>query len=165
MTAKPTNLVLLVAMCLCFTGCTPVILGLYGLRDWKPIEEKSIEKYAGKYQIPLADVYELDSSYISFVRKIKDAYPNVAKNHFQPLQALYYNNTGHLQSYHINCNAGGFPNLLWNRDGIMTQFPPGQQTPPDSLLPLFTHVQFMRPFPGTASFVPQRSRANTQRQA
>jgi hypothetical protein len=57
-------------------------------------------------------------------------------NHLQPLQALYFDENSNLISYHINCYAGGFPNLNWNRNQNMEVFPPLQQAPVDSLVSL-----------------------------
>ena len=45
----------------------------------------------------------------------------------------------------MNCYAGGFPNLNWNRYEIMKTFPPKQQVPIDSLISLKTQMKFLKP--------------------
>jgi hypothetical protein len=69
----------------------------------------------------------LDTSFRLVLRRMHQQDSSVAKNHWQFLQAVYYDAAGRQQSFHINCYAGGFPNLHWERNGIMAQFPPSQQ--------------------------------------
>ena len=57
-------------------------------------------------------------------------------NHVQPLQALYFDRSGRLVSYHVNCYAGGFPNLKWNHDDAFSSFPPASVSPLDTLVSL-----------------------------
>lgn len=88
------------------------MLGLFGMKNSKSVDESTIIRYANKYNVPLTDNYELDTSYISFLYSHDTSkYKSQIKNHYQPLQALYYDNSGHLQSFQVNCYAGGFPNL------------------------------------------------------
>jgi hypothetical protein len=75
------------------------------------------------------------------------------KNHYQPLQALYYNANGELSRFYVNCYAGGFPQLKWNRNGILNTFPPQHQAPVDSILSLKTLSNFLHPVaPESSSF-------------
>jgi hypothetical protein len=67
------------------------------------------------------------------------------KNHYQPLQALYFNKSGKLESFQINCYAGGFPNLNWDRDSILTTFPPKLQAPLDTLVSDSILISFLQP--------------------
>src|SRR5688572_739650 len=98
------------------TSCATIL----GMNKLKSIDEKTIVQYAKKYNIPSADNYELDTTYFTFLKSFDTTrYKEQIKNHYQPLQALYYDKTGHLQSFQINCYAGGIPNLNWNRNGIM----------------------------------------------
>ena len=72
------------------------------------------------------------------------------QNHYQPLQALYFNNKGILESFQINCYAGGFPNLNWDRDSILTTFPPKLQAPLDTILSESLLLSFLKPMPKSA---------------
>jgi hypothetical protein len=117
-----------------------------GIKSIQPVDEKDIIEFSQKYKIPLADSYELDKSYVTFIKSLDTIlYASQKKNHSQPLQALYYEKNGQLKSFQINCYAGGFPNLNWNRNEILTTFPPLQQAPLDSVLPLNNHLKFLRP--------------------
>lgn len=69
-----------------------------------------------------------------------------------PLQALYYDNSGQLQAFQINCYAGGFPNFHWDRNGILATFPPQQQAPLDSIVPLDTQLKYLRLLSQTKKF-------------
>jgi hypothetical protein len=132
------------------SSCSSIITGLYGMKNYKVVDEKTITKYSKKYNIPLADSYQLDTSYISFLKSFDTSlYKEQIKNHYQPLQALYYNNKGELKSFQINCYTGGFPNLNWERDSIMTTFPPKIQAPIDSIISLETQIKYIRQLSNT----------------
>ena len=154
MKRRLNRLILLTVTCLLgFTSCTPVLLGLFGMKSSKSVDEKMIIRYSDKYNIPLTDSYELDTSYISYLYSFDTAkYNSQIKNHYQPLQALYYDNSGYLKSFQVNCYAGGFPNLKWERNEIMTEFPPKQQAPLDSLVQFETQLKYLNPLSQTESF-------------
>ena len=127
-----------------------MLIKFYGLKEIKNVNEKTIVRYAKKFDIPTTDLFELDSSYYSFLfSKQTDENKAHIKNHYQPLQALYFNKAGQLQSFQINCYAGGFPNLKWERNDIMTSFPPKNQAPIDSLISLEQYLQLLRPLSQT----------------
>lgn len=128
---------------------------LMGLKKLKPQTEEAISQLAKRYQIPPADCYVLDSSYHRLISEVYAGMPTAAKDNLQPLQVIYYSKENSFQypvSWHINCYAGGFPNLKWNRDGRMEQFPPEQQAPLDSLLSLKKRMEFLRPVTGVVPF-------------
>jgi len=127
------------------TSCSSILTGLYGIKKVKVVDEETIVRYSKKYNIPIADSYELDTSYLSFLFSL-DTLMNKEqiKNHYQPLQALYFDETGQLQSFQVNCYAGGFPNLKWDKNEIMTTFTPKQQAPVDSILSLEKQLTFLR---------------------
>ncbi len=85
------------------SSCSSIITGLYGMKNYKVVDEKTIIKYSKKYNIPLADSYELDINYISYLKSLDTSiYKEQIKNHYQPFQALYYDNKGELKSFQIN---------------------------------------------------------------
>jgi hypothetical protein len=131
-------------------GCTKTFTNLYGIKDIKELDEKSILNYAKKYDIPSHDNFMLDTSYLNYLASLdKIKYKEQIKNHYQPLQALYYDREGGLRSFQTNCYASGFPNLKWDKDGIMATFPPKQQTPLDSLISFETLYKYIRPLTST----------------
>lgn len=116
------------------------------MKKIKELSETEIVKYDSNYSIPENDAYELDSNYVDFLFSLDSIkYENKQKNHFQPLQALYYDNSGQLVSFHVNCDAGGFPNLKWNRFGAFDTFLLKHQAPVDSILSLRKHLDFLTP--------------------
>jgi hypothetical protein len=133
------------------TSCSKTMLGLYGMKDTKAVDDNTILQYSKMYDIPLEDNYELDTSYSTYLFSLDTTYYKAQiKNHYQPLQALYFAKSKQLQSFQINCYAGGFPNLKWDRDEILTTFPPKQQAPVDNLLSLDTQLKFLRPLQQTS---------------
>lgn len=85
-------------------SCSP-ILGLYGVRNPKEISEKKIINYSKRLAIPKDAIYQLDTSYFSFLASLKmklndsmitdtlkkKELKKLVQNHYQPLQALYFN--------------------------------------------------------------------------
>ncbi len=136
---------------LLLSSCEPLILGAYGIKKYKEIKEVEILKYAAKFHIPVEDVYLLDTSFLGYVRKFES--DERYANHFQPLQALYFDKQGQLVSYQVNCYAGGFPNLKWNRNDNFGTFPPKQQAPLDSIVNLEKQMQFLQKLVQTKPFL------------
>lgn len=148
----------LISILIIITSCSP-ILGIYGVRNPKEISEQKIHKYSKRLDIPNDNSYELDTSYFSFLSSLhlmttdsimtdslkRKEFRKQVQNHDQPLQALYFNNDGKLESFQINCYAGGFPNLKWDRDSILTTFPPKLQAPLDTILSESQLISFLRP--------------------
>lgn len=142
-----------IASILELASCTAILSGLYGVKKIKPVDDKIIARYSKKYNIPPADNYELDTTYFSYLASLDTTkYKLEIKNHYQPLQALYFNNSGSLISFHVNCYAGGFPNLKWNMNQNMATFPPKQQAPIDSVISLNKLVTFLKPLNTTSTF-------------
>jgi hypothetical protein len=127
-------------------SCSSLLLKTYGLKTMKPLTAEEIIRQGKKYKIPASDAYELDSTYYTFVKSLDTSrYKQVQKDHFQPLQAIYYDKTSQMCAFHINCYCGGFPNLKWNRNGNFETFLPKQQAPLDSVFTLEKQLSFMQP--------------------
>lgn len=123
------------------------------MKDMKAVDEKMILQLCQEYNIPLEDSYELDTAYSKFLLSHDNVlYKQQIKNHYQPLQALYFDKVGQLVSFQINCNACGSPNLNWDRDSILTTFPPKPQTAIDSILSLEKQLKFLNPLTQTSKF-------------
>ena len=130
-----------------FCNCTGIMLKMYGFKKtYTVVNNDNLATLAEKHEIPLSDWYELDSSYYSFIMSYdKDIYHSEMNNHLQTLQALYFDKNGDLVSYHINCYAGGFPNLKWNRHGTFDVFIPKLQAPLDSLVTRDKLLPYLNP--------------------
>jgi hypothetical protein len=127
-------------------SCSPLLLKTYGLKTIKPLTSEEIIRQGKKYKIPVSEAYELDSTYYTFIKSLDtNRFNQVIKDHFQPLQAIYYDKTGQMCSFHINCYCGGFPNLKWNRNGNFDVFLPKQQAPIDSIFTLEKQLSFIQP--------------------
>jgi hypothetical protein len=137
---------LLVGLVLASTlgSCQAVFQGLYGMRGLRPVSAAELPKLAARYGIPPDQACVLDTSYRQQLVYLLSRDAEVGKNHYQFLQASYYNRAGQLTPYYINCYAGGFPNLNWNGEGGFRQFPPAPQAPADTLLPLPVYLRYLR---------------------
>jgi len=145
---KSSDLLLLISLSIFFFSCSNSLLGLYGIKEVEAISEEKIKHYSKKYNIPLKNSYEMDTSYLYYLFSLDPKkYKKQQQNHIQALQALYYHGDGTLQSFHINSYAHGFPNLDWNQNGIFAEFPPKKQAPLDTLLPLLTHLKYFNKLP------------------
>ncbi|MDO7875185.1 hypothetical protein Q5H93_10620 [Hymenobacter sp. ASUV-10] len=125
-------------------GCQTVFQGLYGIRGLRPVSATELSKLAESYGIAPDQACVLDTSYRQFLAHWLGRDVETAKNHYQPLQASYYDQTGQLKIFYINCYAGGFPNLSWNGTGGLQQFPPAPQALADTVLPLPTYLRYLR---------------------
>lgn len=138
---------LLIGMSLLLSGCSFLFMKSYGMKKPKPMNNTEILSLADRYHIPPEDCYKLDTtSYISYLKSLdQELYKQEIKNHYQPLQALYYSPDGGLDAFLINCYTGGFPNLDWERDNSFETFPPDAGIPADSLFPLAKQLEFLIP--------------------
>ncbi len=147
---KSATLIFTLLVCLTtLSSCSSILLSCYGMKNPKQVDNETILKQAKKYNIPESQCYVLDSSYNSYVKSLGTPIcGGPTKEHTQPLQALYFDIHKDLVSFQNNCHAGGFPNLKWNRNGIMETFPPGQQTPLDTLIPFETQLEYFHSISG-----------------
>jgi len=129
-------------------GCQTVFQGLYGMRGLRPVPVTELPKLAENYGISPDQACVLDTSYRQLLASWLSHDAETAKNHYQPLQASYYAQTGQLKAFYVNCYAGGFPNLNWNGAGGFRQFPPAPQAPADTVLPLSAYLRYLRQFDG-----------------
>lgn len=150
------HIILISAVLFGLTSCSTMIQGLYGIKNLEAVDEKTILRYSEKYNIPNSDSYVLDTAYISFLFALDTmSFKEQRKNHYQPLQALYYGKDRQLKSLQVNCYAGGFPNLKWDRNETLKTFPPKKQAPIDSIVSLNTQLKYLRPVFPTKPFSPE----------
>ena len=149
------RLTLFFSISICFfllTSCSFIIKGVYGIKDPKPLPEKTILEAARSFAIPVEQCYELRKEYLTYLFSLDTAkHATAIHDHYQPLQALYYDSRGTLVSFHPNCYTGGFPNLKWNRAARFETFPPQSAAPIDTILPLATQLRFIAPLSSTSS--------------
>ena len=142
---KKPFLFLLVFTCL-LTSCNAVLTRMYGLRTrYEAVSDETRADYTRDYGVPLDEWYELDGTFAEYLIQHylagrdsaeQNLYRDAVNNHVPPLQALYFDRSGRLVSYHVNCYAGGFPNLKWNHDDAFSSFPPASVSPLDTLVSL-----------------------------
>lgn len=124
----------------------PILQSIIGIHDAHELSDNQIVKTSKSYNIDQRANYRLDTSYLSYILHLDTTlFKAQRNNHLQPLQALYFDSSGHLVKFYINCYAGGFPNLKWNRNGNLDSFLPKDQAPLDTVLNLSKQLSYLRP--------------------
>jgi hypothetical protein len=126
---------------------------MYGMKSLKTLTPQEIQKTARSYGIDSGNLFFLQKSYTGYFDSLGSIYGfnihtcdtvELAKNHFQPLQILFFDKSGQLVSFHNNCYCGGFPNLKWNRNNILDTLPAKQVVQVDTLLSFPRMIGFLR---------------------
>jgi len=153
---KNSFFIFLFLICIFSSSCNSLFYLAYGIHEPKVLSANSIKKLSNKYGISAAKNYELKVGYYEFLKALdSNTYNAQIQNHLQPLQALYYNPNGQMISYHVNCYAGGFPNLNWNQEGAFNTFPPKTIAPLDSILSLDQLKKYLNPISENQIFSPK----------
>ena len=121
---------------------------LFGIRNPRPISDDDIRRSAIRYHIPAADLYcnKGTKLYYASLLQNKLGMHLLAKDHMQPLQAIYFDQKGKMISWHINCLAGGpMGSINWNKEHRMDVFPPHTAAPPDTNIHFQSFYQMLRP--------------------
>lgn len=110
-----------------------------------------LETIRQEFKLPKEKTFMLDTGYTRYLFSYDTSkYANQIKNHYQPIQAAYYDKTGQLVSFHINCYAGlgveDNDDLNWNQQNAFASFLPKTVVPVDYILPLSKHLQFLKTF-------------------
>lgn len=142
---------LLFLLLVCFTSCSKVLLNIYGFSNPKFVT--NIEMINIAYGIDSNHTYKQKKGFNLFLDTLEKQGFSIAQNYyFQPLKVFYYEFDS-LKSIHVNCYAGGFPNLKWNKYNLFETFPPISQFKPDTLLPLSKHLNFIEDMDGNQPFL------------
>ena len=115
------------------------------MKNPRAINEEELYDFGRKWNMSVYFQQILLPSYVDEVQKLDSIHPALAKNLLQPMQAMFFDSSGKLISYHINCYAGGYPNLNWNRNGNFDVFPAKTQAPCDSLITLSLLLPHFKP--------------------
>ena len=118
--------------------------------NWRYLSEADLENFRKEFNLPKEKTFRLDTNYIRYLFSFDTTkYADQIKNHYQPIQALYYDRD-QLVSFHINCYAGidvsGKDDLNWDQENAFASFLPKSVVPVDSLLPLSKHLSFIKTF-------------------
>ena len=121
----------------------PSCASIIRLTKMKELTTEDMAFFLKQQQLNDPAIYYIDKDYKKQLLSLTND-TGIIKNHLQPLQASYYNKEGKFISFHINCNAPGFPNLNWNYKKVMEAFPPVSQATVDTLLNLQTHLKLLK---------------------
>ena len=119
--------------------------------NWKYLSAADLENLRKEFNLPKEKTFRLDTNYFRYLFSL-DTTKNAVEihDHYQPLQATYYDNAGRLISFHINCYASaGLPDdsdFNWNQQNVFASFVPSTTAPVDCILPLNKHLSFIKTF-------------------
>ncbi len=150
-TRKQFTVLCLLLLSIFFSSCSFVIEKMMGIRSAHPLTEKEHRRFLKKLGAASDLTYYADSSYLSALNKL---YPDSSqhhqmKNHYQPIQVLYFGHSSLPSFSMINCYAGGFPKLNWNEDGRFDTFPPINGSPVDTIFTLERLLKNIKPYNGS----------------
>lgn len=128
------------------TSCQMTVSMLIGFREPRTLSEKEHIRFLRKLHADPIQAYLIDTAYYHFLN-VQDTlqFRTEKKNHYQPIQTLYYGHGSQPESWIINCYTQGFPNLKWNKDGKFNSFPPNAPTPLDTLVSFEKLMAHARP--------------------
>jgi hypothetical protein len=136
---------LLLSLLLSLSSCTPLVLRTMGMKKPHVPTDEEFYRFGEKWNMSIYFQQTLLPSFVDEIEKIDSVHPKLAQDLLQPIQAMYFDSSGKLISYHINCYAGGYPNLNWNRFGNFDVFPAKTNAPCDSLVTLSWLLPFLKP--------------------
>lgn len=141
------NCALYILLLLSFNSCHSILGVIYGMKDTSKLDKEMIVDIISQNStLKGNEEYYLDSNFVDF------CYLRFSENHqilhdfLQPMQALYFDSLGNLISWHLNCYAGGFPNLKWNRGNVFATFPPKSQRSITDSVFLETILPYLKKF-------------------
>lgn len=122
------HLLILSIILLSFYSCNTIMIKTIGIKEQKELSIERLNKFIRKKKLPSkTSFYIADTEkYFNFLKERYLPDSTAVKQSMQPLKVMYFVNDN-LVSYHINCNAGGFPNLTWNRNNDFVRFIPHKQ--------------------------------------
>lgn len=145
-----------------FSSCRSILGDIYGERDVSRLNEAMVENIISKDTIlSNHQNYYLDSSFVNACYARFSGSRQLLHDFLQPMQALYFDSLGDLISWHLNCYAGGFPNLKWNRGNVFATFPPKSQRPVTDSISLKALQPYLRKFDKLSNYKPAQPAALT----
>lgn len=129
------------------TSCTPILMGVIGIKNPRGITEEKIVRFSERNKIPLTNLFLIDNLYLAEYKKNNGIDSLPIKNHAQPLQIKIFNETQNIVGHRVNCQVGGFPNLKWNGYGYFDSLPPPERFKLDTIYTLqqdFFNYQFFK---------------------
>lgn len=148
-------LFLILSIPLLFYSCKTVVSVAFGINEPKLLTDEELEKLSIKHGISPANSYKIDTAYFSFLKSIDEEYADIAYDHGQPLQALYFNRNKELLSFQTVTYAEEESiNLKWYPDSIFSTFPPKEQAPLDTIVTYDKIIEYVNLLPNSNTLTP-----------
>lgn len=145
--------IIILVMLTCCYGCTKFLMSAYGVKNPRLLNEDEISLRAKELHISDENSFILDKKYFYALEKKDTSEPlfgnkcsPMISKYLQPLQVMYFDESGRLLSFHNNCYAQGFPKLKWNTRDQFNSFIPVTTIPiTDSVLNMELLLTYLRP--------------------
>jgi hypothetical protein len=139
--------IVLIIPVLLLTSCSTLLEKLVGYHEPVRLSEAQHRRLLNRLPGELSQAFVIDSGFLNLLQVFDTTTQRFQKkNHYQPIQALYFGQNPYPEAWFINCYAPGFPNLNWDNDGLFNTFPPQSAAPLDSLLSFDALMGEARPF-------------------
>lgn len=142
---KARLIVVCLLLGLLFSSCSALMYKIMGVKQPNDYDLEEITAYSSKFGIPERDSYLLDTTYMLDILQFCKNDTLLRNNLMQPLQIRFYQRTDTLLSLQLNCTAGGFPNLKWNKHGQLDTIPPNFTVNVDTCLLFCKDVKYLIP--------------------
>ena len=130
-----------------FNSCKSALEAMYGVRNVSHLDKEMVVDIISKDDVlKQQENYYLDSNFVDFCCSHFSGNYKILHDFLQPMQALYFDSSGRLISWHLNCYAGGFPNLKWNRGDVFATFPPKSPRPLTDSITLNSILPYLKKF-------------------
>lgn len=139
-------LILFVPFSLLTSSCAFIATEMMGIRHIKPVTPAMHKRLLKKLGGDPLQSFVVDTLYILRLSSNDTTKRFQIKNHYQPIQMLYFGKNQYPESWFINCYAPGFPNLQWNKNNNFAVFPPITAAPIDSLISFDEILKTSAPF-------------------
>lgn len=127
--------------CISLSSCHIIM----GIHPPQKMTLERINKCAKKLNMT-GSLYYADSVYLKGVVNKCAQDKRIMKNHLQPVQAIYFDDSGKMISYFINCYANPtLVNLNWNEGNRFSAYPPKTMAPIDSMFTYAELVNLLKP--------------------
>ena len=130
---------------LLFSSCSALMYKIMGVKQPYDYDLEVITAYSSKFGIPDSNSYLLDTTYMHDILQLCKNDTLLRNNLMQPLQIRFYQRSDTLLSLHLNCTAGGFPNLKWNKRGQLETLPPNFTVEVDTCILFCKDLKYLTP--------------------
>jgi len=153
MAGRASVFVLLMVFLVSISACSEKQLRKsYGMKPHFHLQPDEIKARSAAWGMDMINLYEIDTSVVSYLYTFGPEYSFSRENHLHPLQAIFYNKDGKPVSFITGAFAdAGVRNLSWNPNKNFEVFPPRTLAQVDNMFTFGKQLSFMKPIDGAVA--------------